>query len=321
MRIIFWGTPQYAVQSLKELIISEHQVIAVVTQPDKKRSRGNKLIPSEIKQLSLNHGIPVLTPNKIKNNDNFINTLNKYKFDIFIVVAYGKILTKEILEMPKYGSWNAHASLLPKWRGAAPIQWALLEGDNYTGVGIMRMNEGLDTGDILEEKRIKIECNENLISLKAKLSKLSSELIISSLLKIEQKVVEVTPQDDLNREIKYARILKKSDYYLNFNESALNIFRKINGLYPNAFLTYKNKNLKITELKILDSNSDLYEKFVNNECKNKAGRIIGIHKNLGIIVSTKTNAVIILEGKLEGKKTTKGNSLIQQLNPIVGEIL
>ena len=156
MRIIFWGTPEYSVKSLEVLKKSTHDIVAVISQPDKKRSRGNKLIPSPVKEYASKEGIKVFTPKTIKGNTELISNLKKLTCDIFIVIAYGKILPKAILEIPKYKSWNAHASLLPRWRGAAPIQWSILEGDEFTGVGIMKMEEGLDTGDVLVEKQIKI---------------------------------------------------------------------------------------------------------------------------------------------------------------------
>ena len=144
MRIIFWGTPEYSIPSLDIFIKSKHKVIAVVSQPDKKRSRGNKLIASPVKSIAEKESIKIYTPKKIRGNIDFINELKSLSFDLFIVIAYGKILPKEILEIPKFGCWNAHASLLPRWRGAAPIQWSLIRGDEFTGVGIMKMNEGLD---------------------------------------------------------------------------------------------------------------------------------------------------------------------------------
>ena len=135
MRIVFWGTPDYSLRSLKALINSKHDIVAVISQPDKKRKRGNKLVPSPVKDYAMKNNISVFTPIKIKGNIEFINCLKNLSCDLFVVIAYGKILPKEILEIPKYYSWNAHGSLLPRWRGAAPIQWSLLEGDKYTGLG------------------------------------------------------------------------------------------------------------------------------------------------------------------------------------------
>ena len=321
MKIVFWGTPEYSLRSLEVINNSNHELVGVVTQPDKKRSRGNKLIPSPVKQYAIKNNILVMSPNQIKNNDDFSNQLKELKPDIFIVIAYGKILSKEILNIPKYGCWNAHASLLPRWRGAAPIQRALLSGDKYTGVGIMKMEEGLDTGDILIEEKIIIENNENLQTLKDKLSELSSKLIIKSidLLNIKNNISELNllNQLSLKREIKYANMINKSEYFLNLDDTAENIYKKVNGLFPGAYILFKNKNLKILKIKILSENI-LNIKYNKNQ---KAKVMIGIIKNEGIIISTKTFPILLIEGKLEGKNITNKNNLIQQLNTKIGDTL
>ena len=315
MKIVFWGTPEYSVKSLEIINNSNHEIVGVVTQPDKKRSRGNKLIPSPVKEYAIKNNIPVLTPNQIKNNEDLLNELNKLMSDIFIVIAYGKILSKEILNLPKYGSWNAHASLLPKWRGAAPIQRALLSGDKYTGVGIMKMEEGLDTGDILIEEKIKIEINDNLETLTRKLSNLSSKLIIKSIdilnNKKDKTVLNLVSQFSLKREIKYAKMITKSEYFLNLDDTAENIYRKVNGLFPRAYIFFNNKNLKILKVKIL------YQKKLNKKLISK--EIIDIVKNEGIIISTKTFPILLIEAKLEGKNIAHKNNLIQQLEVKVGD--
>ena len=321
MKIVFWGTPEYSLRSLEVINNSNHELVGVVTQPDKKRSRGNKLIPSPVKQYAIKNNILVISPNQIKNNEDFLNQLKELMPDIFIVIAYGKILSKEILNIPKYGCWNAHASLLPRWRGAAPIQRALLSGDKYTGVGIMKMDEGLDTGDILIEEKIIIENNENLQTLKDKLSELSSKLIIKSidLLNIKNNISELNllNQLSLNREIKYANMITKSEYFLNLDDTAENIYKKVNGLFPGAYILFNNKNLKILKIKILSENI-LNIKYNKNQ---KAKVMIGIIKNEGIIISTKTFPILLIEGKLEGKNITNKNNLIQQLNTKIGDTL
>ena len=321
MKIVFWGTPEYSLRSLEVINNSNHELVGVVTQPDKKRSRGNKLIPSPVKQYAIKNNILVISPNQIKNNEDFSNQLKELMPDIFIVIAYGKILSKEILNIPKYGCWNAHASLLPRWRGAAPIQRALLSGDKYTGVGIMKMDEGLDTGDILIEEKIIIENNENLQTLKDKLSELSSKLIIKSidLLNIKNNISELNllNQLGLNRKIKYANMITKSEYFLNLDDTAENIYKKVNGLFPRAYILFKNKNLKILKIKILSENI-LNIKYNKNQ---KAKVMIGIIKNEGIIISTKTFPILLIEGKLEGKNITNKNNLIQQLNTKIGDTL
>ena len=324
MRIIFWGTPEYSVKSLEGLNQSQHEVVAVISQPDKKRSRGSKLKPSPVKEYALNEELKIFTPDTIKDNIQFIDQLKELNCDVFIVIAYGKILPKEILDIPKYKSWNAHASLLPRWRGAAPIQWSILEGDEFTGVGIMKMEEGLDTGDVLVEKQIKIAKNENLKTLTKRLSDLSSELVLEGISEIEKyKKVDInnllTKQIDFKRELKYARMINKSDYIINWDETSINIFRKINALYPRAYTTFKKKNLKIIKIKILTTTEihNYDNQFLSNTLN--PGFIIGLIENEGIVISTKNDPIVILEAKLEGKNISSQNQLIQQLNPIIGD--
>ncbi len=323
MRIIFWGTPEYSVKSLEVLIKSDHNIVAVITQPDKKRSRGNKLIPSPVKDYAKKELIPVFTPETIKGNIELISNLKKLSCDLFIVIAYGRILPKDILDIPKYKSWNAHASLLPRWRGAAPIQWSILEGDEFTGVGIMKMEEGLDTGEVLVEKKIKIEYNDNLNTLSKKLSYLSSKLLLEAITELDRNKQKgfthlLKKQTSFQRELKYARMINKSDYIISWENNSIDILRKINALYPRANTTFKNKNLKIIKIKILTTD-EMQNRNYKIERNFKPGFIIGIVKNEGIIISTKTDPVLILEAKLEGKNVTSQNQLIQQLNPVVGE--
>ena len=324
MRIIFWGTPEYSVKSLEVLKKSDHDIVAVITQPDKKRSRGNKLKASPVKEYAIKENIPVFTPETIKDNIQFISKLKELSCDLFIVIAYGKILPKAILDIPKYKSWNAHASLLPRWRGAAPIQWSILEGDKFTGVGIMKMEEGLDTGDVLVEKQIKIEGKDNLKTLSKSLSDLSSELFLRAISDIEKNKnrdinLLLKKQTDFQRELKYARMINKLDYIINWEKTSTDIYRKINALYPRANTTYKSKNLKIIKIKILttDEIQNKNYKLLSNILK--PGFIIGIIEKEGIIITTKTNPIILLEAKLEGKNVSSQNQLIQQLNPVIGE--
>ena len=323
MKIIFWGTPEYSTKSLEKLISSRHEVLAVITQPDRKRLRGKNLIPSPIKSCSIQYGIDVLCPENIKNNKKFIETLREFNCDLFIVVAYGKILSREILDIPKYGSWNSHASLLPTWRGAAPIQWALLSGDLDTGVGIMKMEEGLDTGNILIEEKIKIEKNDNLATLSNKLSLLSSDLLIKAIeliSKNHEKQIKTIPQNTIDRKIKYARLIHKSDYKISFNDKAVQIKRKINGLFPNAYIKNNNKIIKILKIRFLDNEELKTFNFLSlNRELIVPGQIVGIIKNEGIIVNTLSEMIVIQEIKMEGKNISKGNQLIQQLKPVIGE--
>ncbi len=324
MRIIFWGTPEYSVKTLEVLNKSDHDIVAVITQPDKKRSRGNKLISTPVKEYATKENIQVFTPEKIKDNIQFISRIKDLSCDLFIVIAYGKILPKAILDIPKYKSWNAHASLLPRWRGAAPIQWSILEGDKFTGVGIMKMEEGLDTGDVLVEKQIQINDKDNLKTLTKKLSDLSSELFLIAISDIEKSKNKdinllLKKQTDFKRELKYARMINKLDYIINWENSSTDIYRKINALYPRANTTYKRKNLKITKIRILktDEIENKNYKIISNVLN--PGLIIGLIENVGIIITTKTDPILLLEAKLEGKNVSSKNQLIQQLNPVIGE--
>ena len=324
MNIIFWGTPDYSVESLKILIASHHRISAVITQPDKKRSRGSKLIASPIKKIANDHNISVFTPDKIKNNHSFIETLKSFNSDIFIVIAYGKILSSEILSIPKYGCWNAHASLLPRWRGAAPIHWTLLKGDTFTGVGIIKMDEGLDTGDLLLEEKVRIMEHDNLHRLSQKLSILSAKLIYKSLEIIEEEPnaikSKLSPQKSKDQEIKYARMINKQDYKLDFNDSADNIVRKVKGLFPRSFIIHNRKILKILNVRLL-SKTEMKKTDENYEKQNinYIGKVLEIFKNEGVVIATKTEPILIEEIKLEGKNISKGNQLIQQLNLKKGE--
>ncbi|WP_032514420.1 MULTISPECIES: methionyl-tRNA formyltransferase [Prochlorococcus] len=326
MRIVFWGTPEYSLASLDILNKSKHDVIAVVSQPDKKRSRGNKLISSPVKTFAKNESIKIYTPETIRGNIPFINELKSLSCDLFIVIAYGKILPKEILEIPKLGCWNAHASLLPRWRGAAPIQWSLMKGDEFTGVGIIKMNEGLDTGDLLSEEKIKIDNNDNLNTLSKKLSILSAKLFLKATSLLEENInkninSQLKKQNTLGREITYARMIEKSDYKVDWSSESFKISQKIKALFPRANTTFRGKNLKIIKIKVLSTHEIKNKKYLFMSNYSKPGIILAVIENEGIIISTKTDPIILLEVKLEGKNITSKNQLIQQLKPTVGEYL
>jgi len=326
VRIIFWGTPEYSIPSLDIFIKSKHEVIGVVSQPDKKRSRGNRLISSPVKSFAEKESIKIYTPAKIRDNIDFINEIKSLSCDLFIVIAYGKILPKEILEIPKLGCWNAHASLLPRWRGAAPIQWSLMEGDEFTGVGIMKMNEGLDTGDILLEEKIKIDNNDNLNTLTEKLSILSAKLFLNATSLLEDNInkdinTQLTKQNTLGREISYARMIEKSDFKVDWSNEAIDISQKRKGLYPRANTTFRGKNLKVLKIKVLISDEIKNEKYLFMSNYSRPGIILAVIENEGIIISTKTDPIILLEAKLEGKNISSKKQLIQQLKPSAGEYL
>ncbi len=320
MKIVFWGTPKFCIPIFDSILNSKHKIICVVTQPDKKRGRGKSISYSPIKEKAIENNIPYFTPDSIKNDKNIHNKLINLDSDIFIVVAFGQILPKDVLEIPNKGCWNIHASLLPKWRGAAPIQWSLINGDKETGVGVMQMEEGLDTGPILIEKTIKIEIIDNAETLSKKLSETSSQLIIEALDIIEDQKINLIAQNKLKRETNYARLLKKEDFKIDWNLSGKEIYQKIKGLYPNTYTILKDKRIKILEAipydkkftKITDINLHKII-FINKEDKKDNGEIIGYIKHLGILVQTSDIPLLITRIKYQGKNEADKNTLLQQI--------
>ena len=287
-KIIFLGTPEFAIPSLEGLYEKEN-VIAVVTQPDKPKGRGLKPFPSPIKTWALSKGLKVLEPLKLKDSQ-VIETFKSFLPDLIVVCAYGKILPKELLEIPKFGCWNIHASLLPKYRGASPINWAILEGEKETGITIILMDEGLDTGPILLQKKIPILEEDNAITLAKKLSLLGKEAILEAIELHKKGILKPFPQPEEG--ISYAPILKKEDGFFTFEESAKIIERKTKAFlpWPVAFTYYKNKLLKVFSAKAIPI-----------EHKEKPGTILDINKE-GILVATSENAILLKEVQLEGKK-------------------
>lgn len=229
MRIVFMGTPDFAVPSLKALIASGHEVCGVFTQPDKPKNRGMKLQSSPVKEYSLSIGLPVFQPAKMRDGE-ALGILRELEPELIVVAAYGKILPPEILELPKWGCVNVHSSLLPKYRGAAPINWAILNGEDETGVTIMYMAEGLDTGDILAQRSTPIDINENAAELFSRLADLGAKLLIEVLKQLDQGTAAAVPQDD-NLSC-YAPMLSKELSPLDWAKTARQLHDQVRGLYP-----------------------------------------------------------------------------------------
>ncbi|ACI21917.1 methionyl-tRNA formyltransferase [Thermodesulfovibrio yellowstonii] len=291
--IIFFGTPEFAVPSLKALISRGEKILLVVTQPDKPKGRGKNLQAPEIKKVALQCGLPLCQPEKMK-DDNFIKKLKSLNPEFAIVVAYGKILPKEILEIPKHGCINLHASLLPKYRGAAPIQWALINGEKITGVTTMIIDEGLDTGPILLQKEISINDEDNAETLSEKLSVVGAELIIETIDKMRKGIITPKPQTG---EITYAPQLKKDDGKINWNNSARKIFNLVRGTYPwpCAYSFLKDERVKIIKTEVLEGNA-------------APGLIIKAKNEL--IVGTQEGLLRILLIQPEGKKIMTAKEFI-----------
>jgi methionyl-tRNA formyltransferase len=243
------GTPGFAVPTLRALIESDNDVVAVVTKPDTPKGRGRRVIPPPIKILTIDYNIPVLQPEKIKTEE-FYSELKKCEPDMICVAAYGKILPKNILDLPPYGCINVHASLLPKYRGAAPINWAIVRGEKITGITTMMMDEGMDTGDILLQKEVKIEVEDNAESLSEKLSIVGAELLIETISLQKQERLPRIPQD--HSKATYAPMLKKENGIIDWRTSSEEIKNLIRGTlpWPGAHTTIDGKNLKLYKAEV-----------------------------------------------------------------------
>lgn len=255
MKIVFMGTPDFSVNALENIVKAGHDVVGVITQPDKPKGRGGKMQYTPVKEKALELGLDVYQPQRVKEPE-FIEKLKEMNPDAIVVIAFGQILPKEILDMPKYGCINVHASLLPKYRGAAPIQWAVIDGEKETGVTTMYMNEGLDTGDIIDKVVVPIDKKETGGSLFDKLAIEGGKLILKTLIELENGTAVRTPQDDSKSN--YAGMINKQLGKIDFNKSANEIERLIRGLnpWPSAYTKMDGKTLKIWDADVDDSEND-----------------------------------------------------------------
>ena len=292
MKIVFMGTPDFSLQPLKSLVGAGHDVSLVLTREDKKRNRG-ELSPTPVKELAQKLNIPVLTPSKMK-DEALIERLKSENADFFVVVAYGKILPKEILDIPRLGCINIHASLLPEYRGAAPIQWSIIDGKKKTGITTMLMDEGLDTGDILKQYELPIADDETGGSLFDKLAILGGEAIADTIANFDS--ITPTPQGEATTE--YAKMISKQMGEIDFNKSATEIERLIRGMnpWPSAYTKYEGKVLKIWEAIGCENISEL----PNINLSENYGKIYSINKDIFIICNNSVLKVLSLQ--LEGKK-------------------
>jgi len=285
MRIIFFGTPDFAIPSLQTILNMHHEVAAVVTAPDKPRGRGKHVSASPIKEFAVQNALLVLQPENLK-DDNFINRLREFNADLFVVVAF-RILPEEIFSMPKYGSFNLHGSLLPKFRGAAPIQWALINGEKKTGVTTFALAEKVDTGSIYLRKEITIEDTDDFGSLHDKMSSLGSKAVAETIDMIDTQNIKLLQQD--NALATPAPKITKELCEIHWEKDAVDIHNLVRGLspFPAAFFKYHQKIFKVYKTKIVERNLN-------------AGEIYQSRNEL--IVGCKTNALSILEIQQEGKK-------------------
>ncbi|MGN0395013.1 MAG: methionyl-tRNA formyltransferase, partial [Coprococcus sp.] len=244
MNIVYMGTPEFAVKALSAIVDAGHNVMACFTQPDKPKGRGKNMVPTPVKEKAISYNIPVYQPEKLRNEEN-VSIIRQLSPDAIVVAAYGQLLPESILNIPKFGCINIHASLLPKYRGAAPIEWSIINGEKETGVTTMYMAKGLDTGDMIEKMAVAIDDKDTGLTLHDKLAEAGAKLIVSTLAALEAGTAVRTPQDD--SESCYASMLTKDMGRMDFSKDAAELERLIRGLqpWPCAYTTINNKNVKV----------------------------------------------------------------------------
>ena len=308
MKIVFMGTPDFAVGALEALIKAGHEITAVVTQPDKAKGRSGKLMPPPVKECALQHGIPVMQPVKIKTPE-AITELKRYEADIYVVAAFGQILSQEILDMPKFGCLNIHASLLPKYRGASPIQHVIIDGEQETGVTIMQMNAGLDTGDMLYRKTLPIADDDTFETLHDKLMVLGGEAIAEALPLLEAGELVPEKQDDALS--CYAPLIKKERGHLDFGKNVHVLDHLIRGVtpWPSAYTFYRGKQMKIWHaVPVVMTQEAAF------------GTVLRVEKD-SFFIACEGGALQVLELQLEGKKRMSTHDFLLGVKLQAGEVL
>ncbi|NES83149.1 MAG: methionyl-tRNA formyltransferase [Moorea sp. SIO2B7] len=330
MKIVFFGTPQFAVPTLEHLLQNpEFEVLAVVTQPDKRRGRGKKMMPSAVKKTALEHQLPVWQPPRIKKDRDTISKLQQASAEAFVVVAYGQILSPEILAMPKLGCINVHGSILPKYRGAAPIQWSIYNGETETGITTMLMDKGMDTGAMLLKAYTPIGLLDNTNQIAEILANTGADLLVETLQKLEKQEIKAIAQD--NSQATYASLIQKSDYVLDWSRPAIALHNQIRGFFPNCFATLRGEKLKIMatfplgelywsqlppELKVLEQHWHGLSSLTGHP-----GEVISNIKKLGPVVQTGEGLLLLREVHLAGKRPQSGWDFVNGTHLLVGEIL
>lgn len=298
MKIIFMGTPDFSVGTLEALVAAGHEVVLAVTQPDKPKGRGGKMQFTPVKETAMKYDIPVFQPKKVREPE-CIEELRKYNADVMVVVAFGQILPKEILDMTPYGCINVHASLLPKYRGAAPIQWAVIDGEEVSGVTTMQMNEGLDTGDMIMKTEIVLDKKETGGSLFDKLSAEGAKLCVETLKALENKTATWEPQGETTTS--YARMLDKELGNIKWEKTAIQIERLIRGLnpWPSAYTDWNGKVMKIWEADVVEKNAGAVP-----------GTIVKVEKD-GFYVQTGEGQIKVTALQIPGKKRMEADAFLR----------
>jgi methionyl-tRNA formyltransferase len=330
MRLIFFGTPQFAVPSLERLLNHpEFEVLGVVTQPDKRRGRGNQLTPSPVKAVASAHQLPVWQPKRVKKHAETLNQLRQASADVFVVVAYGQILSQEILDIPKLGCINVHGSILPKYRGAAPIQWCLYRGETETGITTMLMDAGMDTGAMLLKAHTPVQLLDNAHQLAQTLSNLGADLLAETLLKVGHHEIQPTPQDE--SQATYAPMIQKPDFCLDWSRPAIELHNQVRGFIPNCVASFRDKALKIIATAPLDmayfsqlpSELKVLEQQWSSLSANsgRPGEVMSVVKGMGPIIQTGEGLLLLSEVQLAGKRAQKAWDFANGMRLAVGEVL
>jgi methionyl-tRNA formyltransferase len=329
MNLIFFGTPDFAVPSLERLLAHpDLTVVGVVTQPDKRRGRGNQLIPSPVKAIAQAHNLPLYQPKSVKKDEETLEKLRTAQADVFVVVAYGQILSQAILDMPRLGCVNAHGSILPSYRGAAPIQWSLYHGEAETGITTMLMNAGMDTGPMLLEARTPIDLLDNFDDLAARLAPIGADLLTETLLKLDEGTIRPVPQDDT--QATYAPLIKKEDYWLDWSRSAIALHNQIRGFYPTCSATFRDEPLKIMATAPLASAywarlpsalSAIAQTWSPTTATAQPGEVVGLLKGEGAIVQTGDGVLLLRTVQLPGKRPQSGWDFANGSRLTVGDVL
>jgi methionyl-tRNA formyltransferase len=328
MNIIFFGTPDFAVPSLERLLSHPgFNVLAVVTQPDKRRGRGSQLIPSPVKAIAQAHNLPLYQPKSVKKDEATLDYLKNAQADVFVVVAYGQILSQAMLDLPRLGCVNAHGSLLPKYRGAAPIQWSLYHGEAETGITTMLMDAGMDTGAMLLDARTPIALLDNFEDLAARLAQISADLLPETLLKLNQQAIQPLPQDE--SQATYAPLIKKDNYWLDWSRSAIALHNQIRGFFPSCSATFRDEAIKIVATAPLSEAfwtqlpselSTIAQAWSNPSSTAQPGEVVGIVKGEGAIVQTGDGVLLLRTVQLPGKRPQSGWDFANGTRLAVGEV-
>jgi methionyl-tRNA formyltransferase len=309
MNLVFCGTPRFAVPTLEKLVEAGHSIPLVVTQPDRPRGRGMELAISPVKATAVRLGLSVLQPDSIKNNEDFKSQLTALAPDAIIVVAYGRIIPQWMIDLPRLGNLNLHASLLPKYRGAAPIQWAIASGESVTGATTMRIDAGLDTGDILLQRRFPIGLEDTAETLAPKLAAMGAGLMIETLQGLESGEVHPAPQDPSKATL--APILRKEDGRIDFHRTAAEIFNRLRGFqpWPGAYTLFKGRNLQVHRARPLESTARL------------APAELAVQGTRLLTGCGEGTAVELIEIQIEGKRRMSSADFINGYRPQPGERL